>query len=242
MNEVKVIILCDNINGTKTGFKQDPGFSAAIKINNKIIIFDTGMYQNNLYNNLKMAGIKAEKVDAVILSHNHNDHTDGLFAILNENPDVPVYIHKKWEKAIVFQGIDIPDKNRIIVEKPGKQPDLSENLLITNPLYSIDYNGINEQAVMIHLKNSFGLICGCCHPGLINFLEQRSILGIDQKMPFYIIGGMHGFYFTDKQALELKSKIKTIILCHCTENISVFKRQFKDNCESGILGKEYYFE
>ena len=37
-------------------------------------------------------------IDAVILSHNHNDHTDGLLGILRENKDIPVYVHKDWDR------------------------------------------------------------------------------------------------------------------------------------------------
>jgi len=242
MAEVKITILCDNINSINYGFKKDQGFSAAVEIEDKIVLFDTGMYPGNLLNNLNIAGIKLKDIDAIILSHNHNDHTNGLSAILNENPNVPVYIHKLWEHGISFQGMDIPDKNILITENPGKQPSLPENILITNPLYSTDYGGIREQAVIIRFRESFILICGCCHPGLTIFLKQRESLGIDKEMPFHILGGMHGFRFSDKQAVELKSKIKSIILCHCTQNVNVFKKQFDDKCELGILGKEYRFE
>lgn len=37
--------------------------------------------------------------------------------------------------------------------------------------------------------------------------------------------------------IELKSKIKSMTLCYCTQNINVFKKQFDDECELGTLGK-----
>jgi 7,8-dihydropterin-6-yl-methyl-4-(beta-D-ribofuranosyl)aminobenzene 5'-phosphate synthase len=241
MNKAKITILCDNINGAKSGFKKDPGFAAAIESEGKTILFDTGMQSRNLSGNLKAAGIKPENIDSVILSHNHNDHANGLPAIINNIPDVHVYIHKKWENGILYQGMDIPAKNKITVNNPGKQKNLLSNLLITEPLFSSDYGGITEHAVIILLKNSFILLCGCCHPGLIKFLKQREKLGIDKKMPFHIFGGMHGFSFTDKEYKELNQYILSVTLCHCTEEINTFKKQFTDKCKIGILGEQYSF-
>jgi 7,8-dihydropterin-6-yl-methyl-4-(beta-D-ribofuranosyl)aminobenzene 5'-phosphate synthase len=241
MDEITITILCDNINGAQSGFKKDPGFSAAIHSGKKTILFDTGMYNNNLYNNLKAASLKAEDIDAVVLSHNHNDHTNGLPAILHKNPEVPVYIHRKWENGIPFQGMTIQSKNIIIVENPGEQEGLPAGMIVTEPLHSSDYGGIAEHAMIICLKESFVLICGCCHPGLIHFLDRRERLGIDNKMAFHIFGGMHSFSFTENQVDALKSNILSVTLCHCTQHIQRFKNQFSDKCHMGVLGKTYTF-
>jgi metal-dependent hydrolase (beta-lactamase superfamily II) len=91
---------------------------------------------------MKTIIIIKKNIDAVVLSHNHNDHTNGVSAILAENPNVPVYIHKQWEQGIPFQGIDIPEKNRVVTEHPGEQTGLPRNMLITKPLHSTDYGGI----------------------------------------------------------------------------------------------------
>jgi 7,8-dihydropterin-6-yl-methyl-4-(beta-D-ribofuranosyl)aminobenzene 5'-phosphate synthase len=241
MDELTITILCDNINGAEPGFKKDPGFSAALKTGKRIILFDTGMYDKNLANNLDAAGLKPEDIDAVVLSHNHNDHTNGLPSILSKNHKVPVYIHSKWESGIPFQGMDIPVENKIVVENSGDQTGLPCDIILTQPLYSSDYGGITEQAVIILLKKSFVLLCGCCHPGLMNFLKNRERLGIDKKTPFHILGGMHGFSFTEKQADEIKSNLLSITLCHCTQNINLFRKQFADKCRIAFLGETYKF-
>jgi metal-dependent hydrolase (beta-lactamase superfamily II) len=239
MDAITITILCDNINGVQPGFQKDPGFSAAIHDGKKTILFDTGMFDNNLAHNLKAAGLKAEDIDAVVLSHNHNDHTDGLPAILRKNPEVPVYIHSQWEHGIPFQGIHIRSKNIIVVKKPGEQEGLPAGILVTGAFDSSDYGGIKEHALIIHLKKSFILLCGCCHPGLIRFLDTREALGIDKTMPFHILGGMHGFSFNENQVNALQSHVLSVTLCHCTQHIHLFKRQFIDRCHIGVLGKMY---
>ncbi|MBN1409762.1 MAG: MBL fold metallo-hydrolase [Spirochaetales bacterium] len=241
MNNIRITILCDDINGTQAGFKKDPGFSCAIEIGERIILFDTGMYRNNLAHNLDTAGFNPKDFDAVILSHNHNDHTDGLPVVLNKNSKLPVYIHNQWEHGISFQGMSIPAENKKTIENPGKQQGILSGIIITEPLPSSDYGGIIEHAIIIPSKEYFIFICGCCHPGLSAFLDKRERWGIDRQIPFHILGGMHGFRFTDKQVNELKSRILSITLCHCTQNIDIFKKQFGDKCRIGILGKNYNF-
>ncbi len=38
---------------------------------------------------------------------------------------------------------------------------------------------------------------------MTNFLKLRESLGVDKEMHFHILGGMHGFSFSEKQAIKL---------------------------------------
>jgi 7,8-dihydropterin-6-yl-methyl-4-(beta-D-ribofuranosyl)aminobenzene 5'-phosphate synthase len=241
MDEINITILCDSFNGAVSGFTKDEGFSCAVEIGNRKILFDTGMHHNHLSHNLHRAGLKPKDFDAIILSHNHNDHTDGLKAILEDNPGAPVFIHNKWENGIPFQGMDIPGDNKKVIHDPGKQGGVLSNIILTSALHSSDYGGITEHAMIIPLEKSFILVCGCCHPGLSAFLDEREKYGIETAMPFHIIGGMHGFTFPEKQAHELQSVVLSVTLCHCTQNVTIFKKQFAEKCKTGVLGKRYHY-
>ncbi|MBN1695875.1 MAG: MBL fold metallo-hydrolase [Spirochaetales bacterium] len=241
MHDLTITILCDNIDGSLKNFENDPGFSAVIRCGNKTILFDTGMYAHTLTHNLSVGGISQRDIDAVVLSHNHNDHTNGLPAVLKMNPEVPVYIHREWESGIPFEGMTVPVGNKRIAENPGTQHGLPDNVLLTGALHSSDYGGIREHAACILLDAAFILLCGCCHPGLVSFLDTRNELGIDPKLPFHIFGGMHGFSFTDKQAEHIKRNVLSVTLCHCTGHIDCFVRQFGSLCAAGVLGKTYSF-
>lgn len=243
MSEVKLTILCDNINGCQKGFTKDVGFSVLLSIKGKRILFDTGMIPETLISNIKTAGIKPDMIDAVILSHNHNDHTNGLASLLPLKPDIPVYIHSKWEIGSDYcRGMDIPKKNKIVVKKAGAQENLPSDILFTKPLPSKNYGGINEHAIYIKIDEGFIFLCGCCHSGLNGFLEQRKSLGIDEHTPIHIIGGMHGFKFTDDEADKAKSFVKSITCCHCTRKLDAFEKQFKENFSISSCGAEYIFQ
>jgi len=237
-----VRILCDNISASRKGYEKDPGFAALLRIEETYLLFDTGMFPDALLNNLEAAGVALSDIQAVLLSHNHNDHTDGLLGLLPEKPDLPVYIHKKWERSISFKGMEIPEKNKVYVHKPGPQKGLPDSVLFTDVFLSRDYGGIFEQAVYLRLRNSCILICGCSHPGLNLFLAQRQQLGIDESNALHVLGGMHGFRFSTRAAQELNPVLESIVCCHCTHYTDVFRKQFGEKCAFGVTGKEYVYE
>lgn len=242
MENIKLTIIVDDLNGAETGYLKSFGFSLLIELDHRKILFDTGTKEEILIKNLTNYGINPSEINMVILSHNHYDHTNGLSGILKSNPDLSVYIHKYWKKPVKKIGDPIPSKNMIFVEKGGIFKELGEIIYITNAYMSSDYGGIYEQGCYIRTKDSFILICGCCHPGLNNFLKDREFLGIPDKSPLHIIGGFHGFKFEDETADLLYPQIYSVILCHCTKNVKAYKGQFREKCFIGTVGRTLKFE
>ena len=241
MATIDITIVYDNINGYEKGFKKDFGFSALLEQNSFKILFDTGTDPDILSSNLEQCNVAPANLNAIILSHNHYDHTNGITSITSHHPDIPVIVHKYWNRKVVHRGTDISTLNLVEAAEPGKQNYLPDNFLITAPLPSPDYGMIDEQALFIKTAENYILLCGCCHPGLINFLDQREILGINLESNLNIIGGFHGFSFPDKMAAELYPIIDSIVCCHCTKNRYDFKQQFSDKCSLATLGKKYSF-
>lgn len=229
------------MNGAEPGYIKSFGFSALIEVDDLKILFDTGTKENVLIANLTNYEIKLSSINAVILSHNHYDHTNGLSGILRYSEDLPVYVHKYWEKPVRQQGNLIPSKNKIIIEKGRLIKELGKQIYITNAYMSQDYGGIYEQACYIRIKDAYILICGCCHPGLFYFLNDRKFLDIPVNSPLHIIGGLHGFKFDNQYAHLLNPHIRSIILCHCTKNVKIYKYQFGEKCIIGTVGKTLTF-
>jgi len=60
------------------------------------VLMDSGPSAEALLNNVDVLGVNLRKIDAVLLSHGHYDHTDGLIGVLkNVNKFVPVIAHPK---------------------------------------------------------------------------------------------------------------------------------------------------
>jgi metal-dependent hydrolase (beta-lactamase superfamily II) len=129
----------------------------------------------------------------------------------------------------------------VIIEKGREIKELTQGILLTNSLWSSDYGGIHEHACFIKTASSYILITGCCHPGLNAILKERSALGIPLSAHLHIIGGFHGFRFSNIEAEELYPLTNSVICCHCTMNTQIFKEQFGNKCSAGIVGKQYNF-
>lgn len=68
------------------------GFSALIEVDDHKILFDTGSAQA-LYHNASQLGIDLNKINALVISHGHFDHTGGLLSYLKQYGPRPVYAH-----------------------------------------------------------------------------------------------------------------------------------------------------
>lgn len=74
---MKVTVLVDNNTSIDRYFYGEPGVAYLIESDDKAYLFDTGYSDIFLKNATKM-GINLLRLDAIVLSHGHNDHTWGL--------------------------------------------------------------------------------------------------------------------------------------------------------------------
>jgi len=75
MSTRQITIVYDN--EANASLKSGWGFSCLIETEEKIL-FDTGDSGEKLIYNLRQLNIQPESIDAVVISHNHWDHTGGL--------------------------------------------------------------------------------------------------------------------------------------------------------------------
>ena len=87
----KVTILYDAFGESKE-LTKDWGFSVFVEHNGKRILFDTGNDATIFEHNVKALGVDLTKLDFVVMSHRHADHTTGLRYVLKVNPNVTVYV------------------------------------------------------------------------------------------------------------------------------------------------------
>jgi 7,8-dihydropterin-6-yl-methyl-4-(beta-D-ribofuranosyl)aminobenzene 5'-phosphate synthase len=101
----KVTILYDAFGESKE-LTKDWGFSALVEHDGMRILFDTGNNAAIFEHNVKALGVDLTKLDFVVISHRHADHTAGLRYVLSVNPKVTVYVPA--DGANGFGGAPIP--------------------------------------------------------------------------------------------------------------------------------------
>ena len=74
---MKLVVLADNNTYIDQYYLAEPALSIYIENGGKKYLFDT-VYSDVYLKNAAKLGIDLESLDAVIISHGHNDHTGGL--------------------------------------------------------------------------------------------------------------------------------------------------------------------
>ncbi len=113
--QFRVTTLVDNsVSLSGSGLIGEHGLALYIETGNKKILFDTG--QNvALSHNAEVLGIDLSRIDAVVISHGHYDHTGGLKHLLGKNPAFTLYAHPdifddklRSRKSGAYKKIGIP--------------------------------------------------------------------------------------------------------------------------------------
>ncbi len=243
------------------------GFSAFIQYEGKNILFNTAGVEEILEHNFEVLGIKAEELDAVVISHHHYEMILGLGFIMKKNPDVPIYTtetvtetitktHPEWRKN--FINID-------------RHVEFTPNIIFQN-LKSGQRRGGPRGIYEVHivLKTDQGLVLftGCGHPQLRTIIHKSKSLTKDNRVNF-IAGGTrlvrpdnHIFiedsgeslslpqlhYYSDEYYQILMKDLKEagveyVMPTHCTMEPAetFFKESFEDKFMTHSLGLKVEF-
>ncbi len=141
-DKVRVVVLADDYAGYNSPFLAQHGVSYLIDVwsNNSFlrILFDTGTYAYPILFNMEKLGINPSSIDTIVLSHNHFDHTGGLYDIVKRigKNDLPIIAHPMiFKQSFIVKprlmNIGIPLKNpRKDIEEAGGQWFLSKMPLV----------------------------------------------------------------------------------------------------------------
>jgi 7,8-dihydropterin-6-yl-methyl-4-(beta-D-ribofuranosyl)aminobenzene 5'-phosphate synthase len=128
--EIKITTLSEN---TATyGFIAEWGLSILVEADGMKILMDTGLSFSAVHN-AQLLGIDLTKVDHIVLSHGHTDHTGGLREVLRRrgeveviaHPDMwaPKYVRRDGETEEQYNGIPF---SREELESRGAQFNLTK--------------------------------------------------------------------------------------------------------------------
>jgi 7,8-dihydropterin-6-yl-methyl-4-(beta-D-ribofuranosyl)aminobenzene 5'-phosphate synthase len=232
--------------GKSSSLKKDWGFSAFIEYNGKRILFDTGNNADTFAQNLKALGVDLKKLDFVVISHRHGDHTSGLSYLLSVNPTVKIYAPKEgfgvfgaalpgtfYRKDESLPG-DMryydghpPEKMTFGTPWPGANFVWVDQLTEVAPGISListvsETPGTLElRELSLAIKSPKGVVLGvgCSHPGIEKILEASTAI---DKHVHLIFGGLHLVTTPDPEiqrlvgALHDQLKIDWMAPGHCT--------------------------
>lgn len=227
---MKLTVLCDNNTLIDRYYLAEPALSFYIEDAGKRILFDTG-YSDVFKLNAEKMGIDLTRLDAVVLSHKHNDHTGGLRYI--RDLSCSLYCHPGCIDKAVCGGSDIsmPIRlsetafNAVFAAAPVK---ISEHLTFLAEIprqwqstQALEGDQLSEDtALACELKEGLFIITACSQSGIINICEYAKQLTGKRRI-YGIIGGFH-ILNDEAMAREVAAYMKNenvelLCPCHCTD-------------------------
>ena len=241
-------ILYDNTAATR-GLKAAWGFAALVEAHGRTVLFDTGGDPAVLRDNLAVLRVDASRIQAVVISHFHGDHTEGTgglaapkgtnvytphsfapygqtMAALTAAGLVPVAVE---ESRSLFDGIAIA--------APMQFPSRKRS---ATGVVSIDEAW--EQALLVDTPRGLVVVVGCAHPGIVPMLEQ--VKKTTGKPIHLVLGGFHLPETPLTEARAIASAVKSLGVAlagptHCTGDTGIlaFREVFGDAFVPGGVGQ-----
>ncbi len=190
------------------------GFSAII---GNDLLFDTGNDEVSLFANMRILGVNPMKIDSVVISHDHWDHTGGIDGLLRVNTGITIYgcpgFSEEMKRAVALKkGVFIPC---------SEYRQIGPGTYLTGEMparYKGNY--LAEQAMIIETDNGISIITGCAHPGIVNIVDRVADRFSTKKI-HSIIGGFHLKSHTEEELEEVlddleKRNITLFVPMHCT--------------------------
>ena len=136
---MKIRITTLSENTANYGFLAEWGLSILVEVDRLRILVDTGLSFSAVHN-AQLTGIDLSKIDRMVLSHGHADHTGGLREVLKikgklaSNDDYTLKIEDFETKEKIMDNInvrlpDVIDKVKLEVKKRPREVECPEHLL-----------------------------------------------------------------------------------------------------------------
>src|SRR2546421_6044317 len=241
----RVTILYDSF-GKAPALTLDWGFAALVEYDGKRILFDTGNNARIFEHNVKALGVDLQKIDFVVISHRHADHTSGITYLLTVNPNVKIYVpDEPW--GLFARGV----KNDFYRKDPSLPADMRyyggpspEILVAGTPWPRGDFVPVSQKTevapgmfifsgvstspgtlelkeLTLAIKSPQGviLIVGCSHPGVEHILQEAA--AIDPHINI-LFGGLHQIQKPDPEVERIAAvlhdqyKLERVAPGHCT--------------------------
>jgi 7,8-dihydropterin-6-yl-methyl-4-(beta-D-ribofuranosyl)aminobenzene 5'-phosphate synthase len=159
------------------------GFAALVEAYGKRVLFDTGGDAAIFRQNVAALGVDLGQLDALVLSHEHWDHTKGI-PVLERREGLPVFYPAGASPVAQF---------RDMVEAAGMKPvpvtamtSIVPHITVSDEMKS---PVASEVALVVDTDDGLVVLVGCSHPGPDVMLKQ--IHERTGRPILMVVGGFH---------------------------------------------------
>jgi 7,8-dihydropterin-6-yl-methyl-4-(beta-D-ribofuranosyl)aminobenzene 5'-phosphate synthase len=229
---VKLTILYDN-STTSAALKFRHGFSALVDYRGHRLLFDAGADGAALVDNMRELDIDPMTIEAVVLSHEHDDHTEGLDALLALGSKPTIYVPAQFSGFFKQQ---LAKRTKVVESTDAIQ--VMEGVHVTRPIG----DDVIEQALVLDAEQGSVVVTGCAHPGIVTLVREAKTIA---PRPVALLVG--GFHLIGTPASELSSivsalhslDVTSVMPAHCSGKAAVaaFRDKYGERCESAGVGR-----
>ena len=197
--KLQLTVLYDNWVAEE-GTEADWGFSVLVERGVGSVLFDTGREDYILRHNLRKLRVDLTKIHSIVLSHDHGDHTGGLFTVLTRRREARVYMPASFPRLFSTE-VDYAGADVIRVVGAMK---VADGMHLTGELG----DEIKEQALVVETSEGLVLITGCAHPGIVEM--TRHVVETFEQPVTTVLGGFHLMNHSVDEVKEVIDSLKEL--------------------------------
>lgn len=214
---MELVVLVDNNTLNDEYYLGEPAVCYYLVDKDNRLLFDTG-YSDAFIKNARLMHIDTNNIDGIVISHGHEDHSNGLKYYLDalRKKQINLYAHplafnkKKLNNEMICSPYSVNLLSEYFSITTSKNPiNITEKLIFLGEIptkfefekrYTMGNIKINDEYIPDHLlddtaivyKGYKGLfiISGCSHSGICNIIEYAKKVCKDNRI-YGVIGGFH---------------------------------------------------
>jgi 7,8-dihydropterin-6-yl-methyl-4-(beta-D-ribofuranosyl)aminobenzene 5'-phosphate synthase len=231
LSDFRLTVLYDNVSGGPE-VRADWGFSALVEYGSNELLFDTGADGSLLLDNMQQLGVDPHSIEAVILSHQHSDHTGGLQDLLDTGARPAVYVPEQFSDSFKER---VRDRTELV--------EVTDAVEVIPGVHTTRPTGvITEQALVVETGDGAVVVTGCAHPGAAEMVRQAQ--AVTSSRIAYLVGGLHLFMTPREKMPPLVAELRElgvdkILPAHCTGGnaIDLFRTAYGADFTEGGVGR-----